>query len=446
MDQDLQSLQDRLQFLQIDPAVRRVLPLARAALGDALAQAVDGFYRHLVQWPSMMALFNPASRQKFARDAQIDHWELLFRGDFGPEYLGSVQRIGATHSRIGLEPRWFLGAYGQVIAEVQAACLAAYAPRVSKDPGARAELTAVLRAVTLASSLDMDLVIEVYNRENERKHRAHLEELAKKFHSSVTESLTRATSELGAAARQIQVSAETTVDQGRAVDASARSAHQNVESIAAALEEVSRSVIEIRAQTERSTQVAADAVAKTREIDRVMKALTDAVARIDNGVALINDIAERTNILAINASIEAARAGNVGRGFAVVATEVRNLASQTVDATQAISSQIQALKTATRENQTAVSGIVGVIGTIDKTTASIAGAVDEQGTVTEDTAREAQKAAEQSIAVTEVIAVVTQSALETGQVAQGLEGVLKRMAAEFEALNREADEFVARIG
>ena len=445
-DQDSSLLQERLKFLGYDASLKRSLQKARGVLGDALHQAVDDFYRHLATWPSMMALFKDPSRLKFARDAQLAHWEILFQGEFGQEYWNSVQRIGATHSRIGLEPRWFFGAYGRLTGDLQSLCLGAYAPRVSKDTQAREELTQLLRAIVAATNLDMDLVVEVYSRENERRHRAQLEDLSKTFQTAVTDSLARASSDLGAAAHQIQASAEATGAQGRSVDASARNAHLAVQSIAAALEEVARSVIEIRGQTDRATTVAAEAVAKTRVIDKVMVSLSEAVARIDNGVALINDIAERTNILAINASIEAARAGNVGRGFAVVATEVRTLASQTVDATQSISSQIHALKQASRESQSAVEGIVAIIATIDKTTASIAGAVEEQGTVTQDTAREAQKAADQSIVVTEVITLVTEAALETGRVAKTLETVLDRMAGEFRALNGQVANFLGQIG
>lgn len=439
------DLKPRMAFRSIDSQTINSLAVAREVLLKVLPQAVDALYTQMAQWPALMQMFRDESRRRHARDSQVRHWSLLLSGEIGPEYVASVQRIGRTHSRIGLEPQWFLGAYTHVMTRLQAACVEAWGSRISKDSRARAELEGVLRALVQVTNLDMDLVVAVYLEDTQARHRSQLESLSSTFRSSFSSNLEKTASDVGAAAQQIRSSAVLTENQGARADAAAKGAHLAVQSIAAALEEVSRSVIEIRGQTVRSTQITADAVRKTRDIDRVMGTLAEAVAQIDTGVAAINDIAERTNILAINASIEAARAGSVGKGFAVVATEVRNLASQTVGATQAISSQLEALKESSRESLAAVARIVEVIGTIDRTTASIAGAVDEQGVVTEDTAREAQRAADESTLVTEAIAEVSRSALETERVAKALEGVLTQMRGDFRTLDGEVERFVKNL-
>jgi len=83
-------------------------------------------------------------------------------------------------------------------------------------------------------------------------------------------------------------------------------------------------------------------------------------------VNLISEIAEQTSLLAVNATIEAARAGDAGKGFAVVASEVKSLASQTANATNEFATQVQSI-------QQAVSGAVG--------------AVEEQSAATQEIAR-----------------------------------------------------------
>src|SRR5206468_2202994 len=81
----------------------------------------------------------------------------------------------------------------------------------------------------------------------------------------------------------------------------------------------------------------------------VIKEMGKRAGEIGGIVTTINVIAERTNLLSLNASIEAARAGEAGRGFAVVAEEIRNLANRAAQATSDISAIVKALQEVVQE-------------------------------------------------------------------------------------------------
>lgn len=442
-DQD--TFYERLRFRQLDTAAAEALKASAEGLKPSLKASIDALYDHMAGWPGLMALFADRSRLEHARRSQFEHWSRLLSGDFGPEYAASVQRIGRTHSRIGLEPQWFLGAYSRITADLQRAAFELALPRLGKDPLAPKRLKSLLAAIVHATNFDMDLVVSVYLEDQRLQHQKVVETLSSTFRASVSSAIERSTAELEAAAAQIRGRVDENGVQSRRADHSVHQAHLSLQSVAAALEEVSRSVSEIRQQTSVSRSVAEEAVARTRNVNQAMSGLEGAVARINDSVAAINDIAERTNILAINASIEAARAGVVGRGFAVVAAEVRKLAGQTVEATEAIRGQTLELRAASEKSQGAVEGIVSVIGQIDRTSSSIAGAVDEQGVVTQEIAREAQAAADQSVEVTKAIEELSRGTDETAQVAGALSQVVRTMKEDLGRLNAQVDDFLGQL-
>ena len=173
--------------------------------------------------------------------------------------------------------------------------------------------------------------------------------------------------------------------------------------------------------------------------------LSRAAQEIGDVVKLITAIAEQTNLLALNATIEAARAGDAGRGFAVVASEVKSLASQTAKATDEISNQIAGMQGATQESVTAIKEIGGTIGKISEIASTIAAAVEEQGSATQEIARSVQNVARGTQDAAGNVMQVNRGATETGSASEDVLNSARTLTTESTRLREELDRFMANI-
>ena len=153
-----------------------------------------------------------------------------------------------------------------------------------------------------------------------------------------------------------------------------------------AMEQLNSSIIEVGERAEESLSTSQQAVQQAQTTDHIVGSLSESAARIGQVVELINDIAEQTNLLALNATIEAARAGEAGKGFAVVASEVKNLAGQTGKATEEIGQHITTIRSATSEAVDAIQSISSTIDQLSHGSTVIAGAVTEQTSTTREMA------------------------------------------------------------
>ncbi|MEG3639691.1 bacteriohemerythrin [Magnetococcus sp. PR-3] len=142
---------------------------------------------------------------------------------------------------------------------------------------------------------------------------------------------------MASAAEEITVNIASVNDNLGQVDSSVKEVASEVSQLTASLNEVRKGCKEASRESEQAS-------ALSSENRSVMDRLTASAYEIGKVIQTINDIADQTNMLALNASIEAAGAGEAGKGFAVVANEVKELASQTAEATKVISDQVSTIQ------------------------------------------------------------------------------------------------------
>ena len=173
--------------------------------------------------------------------------------------------------------------------------------------------------------------------------------------------------------------------------------------------------------------------------------INSAIMKISQQINTISDIADKTNLLALNASIESARAGEAGKGFAVVASEVKNLANQTVKATEEIGQQVSQIQSDTQDSVLSIQGIMGVITEMNDITASASNAIEGQNAATAEIGNSVEQTVSRSQSVSTSLIEVSPAPRQTGNAASEMLDAAEQLHNEASSLQHTVEGFLESV-
>ncbi|WP_300669166.1 methyl-accepting chemotaxis protein [Desulfoluna sp.] len=271
--------------------------------------------------------------------------------------------------------------------------------------------------------------------------------------NSLSGGMANSVSSIATQSQSVAASAEQMSNNMNSVAAAIEQASTNVGIVSGSTEQMMLTIVEIASNTEKATEITADAVSKTETSADKISVLGRAANEIGQVTEAITEISEQTNLLALNATIEAARAGDAGKGFAVVAHEIKELARQTAEATQDIRTQVTMIQNATRDAVGEITGINEVVHGINEVVGGISAAVEEQSVTTREISDNIGQA---SLGIQDVAVNIADTSVAVGSVAHdiselnretlGISASSTKVASEAASLNHLSEDLETAVG
>lgn len=250
---------------------------------------------------------------------------------------------------------------------------------------------------------------------------------------------------LRALSRDLLSQQEIAVNKAGVVDAAAEDGLKLARNFVEAVNQLTGSTSAISQRVEEAAQISTAAAGQAEEASEDIERLVEAAGDITRVIDLISEIAGQTKILALNAQVEAMRAGKAGASFIVVAQEVKSLSNQTSAAVQEVSAYIAAIRERTGGTAEKVRAIIENVSSMDGAAHAVSQAVEAQLQTARTIGTDADAARRSSETIRSASAALSQAATTSAGAAVKVDGGAEALGAESETLSTAFSDFLTRI-